>query len=127
MNFVDGTLRKQKLKLNIHKDAKSLMEAIEKRFGVANWFNVESNTNKPRKDMTKTHRPDAPIVEDWISNSEDETEIEFVPKQREPSFVTFLEHVKSSRSLNHLIKDCDSYEKRTVQKPVWDNAMRVNH
>nr|GEV08941.1 ribonuclease H-like domain-containing protein [Tanacetum cinerariifolium] len=47
--------------------------------------------------MSKIHKPDAPIVEDWISDSEDETEIESVPKQREPSFVTFIEHVKSSR------------------------------
>nr|GFB29375.1 hypothetical protein [Tanacetum cinerariifolium] len=64
---------------------------------VANVFNVESSTNKPSKDMFKAHRPDAPIVEDWISDSEDETEIDFVPKQREPSFVTSTEHVKSSR------------------------------
>nr|GEX22016.1 hypothetical protein [Tanacetum cinerariifolium] len=64
---------------------------------VANMFNVESSTNKPSKDMSKTHRPDALIVEDWISDSKDETEIKFVPKQREPSFVTSTEHVKSSR------------------------------
>nr|GEX70811.1 ribonuclease H-like domain-containing protein [Tanacetum cinerariifolium] len=31
---------------------------------VANMFNVESSTHKPRKDMSKTYRPDAPIVED---------------------------------------------------------------
>nr|GEZ77681.1 putative ribonuclease H-like domain-containing protein [Tanacetum cinerariifolium] len=43
---------------------------------VANVFNVKSNTNKPRKDMSKTHRPDAPIIKDWISDSEDETEID---------------------------------------------------
>nr|GEX54063.1 hypothetical protein [Tanacetum cinerariifolium] len=30
-------------------------------------------------------------------------------------------------SLNHLIKDCDYYEKKMVQKPVWNHAMRVNH
>nr|GEY21096.1 retrovirus-related Pol polyprotein from transposon TNT 1-94 [Tanacetum cinerariifolium] len=47
---------------------------------VANVFNVESSTNKPSKDMSKTLRPDAPIVNDWIPDSEDETEIEFVPK-----------------------------------------------
>nr|GEW03200.1 ribonuclease H-like domain-containing protein [Tanacetum cinerariifolium] len=84
---------------------------------------------------------------------------------REPSFVTSTEHVKSSResvkkvehhkqasnlrtnthksrghknnwnnkacfvcgSLNHLIKDCDYYEKQMVQKHVWNSAMRVNH
>nr|GEV49398.1 hypothetical protein [Tanacetum cinerariifolium] len=32
-----------------------------------------------------------------ISDTEDETEIESVPKQREPSFVKYTEHVKSSR------------------------------
>nr|GEZ63202.1 ribonuclease H-like domain-containing protein [Tanacetum cinerariifolium]GEZ65807.1 ribonuclease H-like domain-containing protein [Tanacetum cinerariifolium] len=49
---------------------------------VANVFNVKSSTNKPRKDMSKTHRPAARIIEDWISDSEDETVIESVPKQR---------------------------------------------
>nr|GEX18851.1 putative ribonuclease H-like domain-containing protein [Tanacetum cinerariifolium] len=132
---------------------------------VANMFNVESSTNKPSTDMSKTHRHDAPIVEDWISDFEDETDIEFVPKQREPSFVKSTKHVKSSResvknveqnqqakklmtnnqksrgnkknwnnkacfvcrSLNHLIKDCDYYEKQMVQKHVWNTVMRVNH
>nr|GEY81866.1 hypothetical protein [Tanacetum cinerariifolium] len=64
---------------------------------VANVFNVESSTNKPRMDMSKTHGPDAPIVEDWISNSKDVTEIESVPKQIEPIFVKSSEHVKTSR------------------------------
>ncbi|GKD11802.1 ribonuclease H-like domain-containing protein, partial [Tanacetum coccineum] len=30
-------------------------------------------------------------------------------------------------SFNHLIKDCDFYEKKMVKKPVWNNARRVNH
>ncbi|GKD12706.1 ribonuclease H-like domain-containing protein [Tanacetum coccineum] len=30
-------------------------------------------------------------------------------------------------SFNHLIKDCDSHEKKMVEKPVWINARRVNH
>nr|GFC61302.1 hypothetical protein [Tanacetum cinerariifolium] len=64
---------------------------------VANVFNVESSTNKPIKDMSKTHKSDAPITEDWISDSEDETENEFVPKQKEPSFVPTSDHVKTPR------------------------------
>nr|GEU88743.1 putative ribonuclease H-like domain-containing protein [Tanacetum cinerariifolium] len=151
---------KHQLKFNIHKDAKSLLEAIEKIFGeailpgnvdyqgiigtktlleelfqwryktgegyhvvppqytgtllppkpdlvcnydpnasesVTNVFNVESSTNKPNKDMSKTLRPDALIIEDWISDSEDETDIESVPKQREPSCVKSSKHVKTSR------------------------------
>nr|GEV27177.1 putative reverse transcriptase domain-containing protein [Tanacetum cinerariifolium] len=31
------------------------------------------------------------------------------------------------KSLNHLIKDCDYYERQMVQKPVKNHAMRVNH
>nr|GEV95952.1 retrovirus-related Pol polyprotein from transposon TNT 1-94 [Tanacetum cinerariifolium] len=64
---------------------------------VANVFNVESKTHKPSKDMSKTYRLDAPIVEDWIFDSEDETEIESMPKQRESSFVKSTERVKTSR------------------------------
>nr|GEZ31696.1 ribonuclease H-like domain-containing protein [Tanacetum cinerariifolium] len=64
---------------------------------VANVFLVESSTNKPSKDMSKTHRPDAPILEDWISDFEDETENESIPKQKEYSFVPTFKHVKTSR------------------------------
>nr|GEU93783.1 retrovirus-related Pol polyprotein from transposon TNT 1-94 [Tanacetum cinerariifolium] len=64
---------------------------------VDNVFNVESSINTPSQDMSKTLRSDAPIVEDWIFDSEDETETESVPKQKEPSFVKSTRHVKSSR------------------------------
>ncbi|GKB69273.1 hypothetical protein Tco_0930685 [Tanacetum coccineum] len=30
-------------------------------------------------------------------------------------------------SFNHLIKDCDFYEKKMMEKPVWNNARMVNH
>ncbi|GJR93609.1 ribonuclease H-like domain-containing protein [Tanacetum coccineum] len=30
-------------------------------------------------------------------------------------------------SFNHLIKDCDLYEKKMVEKTVWNNARRANH
>nr|GFB22381.1 ribonuclease H-like domain-containing protein [Tanacetum cinerariifolium] len=64
---------------------------------VANVINVESSKHKTSNDKSKTHRPDAPIIEDCISDSEDETKIEFVPKQREPSSVKSTAHVKNSR------------------------------
>nr|GEW60371.1 retrovirus-related Pol polyprotein from transposon TNT 1-94 [Tanacetum cinerariifolium] len=78
---------------------------------VANVFNVESSTNKPSKDMSKTLRLDAPIVKYWISDSEDETEIESMPKQRETSFVKSSKHVKTSRE--------------SVKNFVWNSAIRV--
>nr|GEW82007.1 ribonuclease H-like domain-containing protein [Tanacetum cinerariifolium] len=64
---------------------------------VANMVNFKSSLNKPSKDMSKTLRPDAPIIKDWTSGSEDETELESVPKQKEASFVPTFEHVKTPR------------------------------
>nr|GFB81279.1 hypothetical protein [Tanacetum cinerariifolium] len=64
---------------------------------VANVVNVELSKHKTSKDKSMTHRPDAPIIEDWIPDSEDETKIESVPKQRKPSFVKSTKHVKTSR------------------------------
>nr|GEV37862.1 hypothetical protein [Tanacetum cinerariifolium] len=104
-------------------------------------------------------------MEDWVFDSEDESEGEPMTTQKEPSFVQTFEHVKTPRtsvkpvehitqagnlrkdiqksrghkhswtrkacfvckSLNHLIKDCDYYEKKMVQKPVRNHAMRGNH
>nr|GEZ98011.1 putative ribonuclease H-like domain-containing protein [Tanacetum cinerariifolium] len=64
---------------------------------LANVINVESSKHKTSKDKSKTYRPNAPIIEDWISNFEDGTKIESVPKQREPSFFKSTKHVKNSR------------------------------
>nr|GEW31497.1 hypothetical protein [Tanacetum cinerariifolium] len=64
---------------------------------IATVVHVESSTNKPNKDLSKTHRPDALIIKDWISDSEDETKIESVPKQKEPSFVQTSKHVKTPK------------------------------
>nr|GEV07135.1 putative ribonuclease H-like domain-containing protein [Tanacetum cinerariifolium] len=64
---------------------------------VPNMVNVESSSNKTSKDLSETLRPDAPIIKDWTSNSEDETEIESVHKQKDPSFAPTSEHVKTPR------------------------------
>nr|GFD33097.1 hypothetical protein [Tanacetum cinerariifolium] len=59
---------------------------------------VESSTTKPSKEMSKTLRPDALIIEDWTPDSEDESEPESMSKQKEPSFVPTNEHVKTPRA-----------------------------
>ncbi|GKA89581.1 ribonuclease H-like domain-containing protein [Tanacetum coccineum] len=89
-----------------------------------------------------------PLIEDWISGSKDENETKSKSKQRKPSFakVEFVksnEHVKSPRESVKKVenneqakyprknsqspRDCDFYEKKMVEKPVWNNARRVNH
>nr|GEU59865.1 hypothetical protein [Tanacetum cinerariifolium] len=132
---------------------------------VPNVLNVEPSTTKPTKELSQSTRPSAPIIEDWVSDSEDESKGKPMTTQKEPSFVQSTEHVKTPRtfvkpfehttqaknlrkdipksrghkhnwtrkacfvciSLNHLIKDCNYYEKKMVQKLVRNHAMRVNH
>nr|GEZ60011.1 ribonuclease H-like domain-containing protein [Tanacetum cinerariifolium] len=132
---------------------------------VPNVLNIKPSTTKPNKEMSQSNRPSAPIIEDWVSDSEDEYEGEPMPTQKAPSFVQTCEHVKTPRtsikpvehttqaenlrkdilksrghkhswtrkacfvckSLNHLIKDCDYYENKMVQKPVRNHGTRGNH
>ncbi|GJU95099.1 ribonuclease H-like domain-containing protein [Tanacetum coccineum] len=111
-------------------------------------------TSKVKTSESKPKSVCEPIIEDWIFDSENENEIESMSEQRKPSnyrivFVKSSEHVKSTKesikkklgsdfefknkacfvcgSFNHLIKDWDFYEKKMVEKPIWNNARRVNH
>nr|GEW03399.1 putative ribonuclease H-like domain-containing protein [Tanacetum cinerariifolium] len=123
-------------------------------------FHSESDVSMPASPVYD--RPSTPIIEDWVSDSEDKYEVERT--HNAASFVHPPEHVKIPRpsvkpvehpipvdhlrqeipkfrgnrhsrnrkacfvckSLTHLIKDCDYYEKQTVQNPVRNHAMRVN-
>ncbi|GJY86963.1 putative ribonuclease H-like domain-containing protein [Tanacetum coccineum] len=85
-----------------------------------------------------------PLIEDWISDSEDENETDFKSKQRKPSFAK-IEFVKSNKHRESVKKvennkqakyprknsqsprDCDFYEKKMVKNNVWNNARMVNH
>nr|GEY37166.1 hypothetical protein [Tanacetum cinerariifolium] len=127
-------------------------------------FNVKLSPTKPDKDLSHSNRPSAPLIEDWVSDSEDEFAGEPMHTQIAPSFVQSTEHVKTPRppvktikhpipadhlrndipksrghtnsrntkacfvckSLTHLIKDCDYYKKKMVQKPVRNHAIRGN-
>nr|GEU56391.1 putative ribonuclease H-like domain-containing protein [Tanacetum cinerariifolium] len=60
-------------------------------------LNVEPSTTTPNKDLSQSNRPSAPIIEDWVSDSEDETMGEPMPTQTTPSFVQTSEHVKTPR------------------------------
>nr|GEZ09813.1 hypothetical protein [Tanacetum cinerariifolium] len=65
---------------------------------VPNVLNVEPSTTKPTKIMSQLNRLSAPIIEDWVSDSEDESEGEPMPTQKEPSFVQTSEHVKTPKT-----------------------------
>nr|GEW68282.1 hypothetical protein [Tanacetum cinerariifolium] len=119
-----GTFMPHKPDLVFH-DAPTVSETVP------NVINVEPSTTKPTKDMSHSNRPAALIIEDWVSDSEDESEAKNIRKDilksrghkhswnRKACFVC--------KSFNHLIKDCDYYEKKMVQIPVRNHAIRVNH
>nr|GEU74102.1 putative ribonuclease H-like domain-containing protein [Tanacetum cinerariifolium] len=110
---------------------------------VPNVFHVKHSTTKPNKDMSQSNRHSSLIIEDWVSDSEDESEGEPMPTQKEPSFVQPSKHVKTPRTsvkpvehpsptnnlrkANHKSRDCDFYEQQMVQKPMRIHALRVNH
>nr|GEV44384.1 hypothetical protein [Tanacetum cinerariifolium] len=58
-------------------------------------FNVELNPTKLDKDLSPTHRSSAPIIEDWVSDSEDDFKVEL--PQNAPSFIQPTEQVKTPR------------------------------
>nr|GFA02532.1 hypothetical protein [Tanacetum cinerariifolium] len=64
-----GTFMQPKTDLVFH-DAPNVTETIHTA------FNVELSPTKPDKAFSHTHRPLAPIIEDWVSNSEDDSEAE---------------------------------------------------
>nr|GEW28501.1 ribonuclease H-like domain-containing protein [Tanacetum cinerariifolium] len=89
---------------------------------VANVVNFESSINNPRKDMSKTLRPDAPIIIDWIYNSKDETENEILTRSRLVSFnaarpvpaVVPQSTVKSPRPVKHVVYKAHSPIRRPI-------------
>nr|GEX78893.1 putative ribonuclease H-like domain-containing protein [Tanacetum cinerariifolium] len=58
-------------------------------------FNVKLSPTKPDQDLSHINRPSTPIIEDWVSGSEDESETK--APQNVPSLVQSTEQVKSPR------------------------------
>nr|GEV99349.1 hypothetical protein [Tanacetum cinerariifolium] len=66
-------------------------------------FNVHLIPTKPEQDLSHTSRPNAPIIEDRVSDSEEASEPKD-PHQFVPSFAQSSEHVKTPRHSVHPIK-----------------------
>nr|GEW52716.1 hypothetical protein [Tanacetum cinerariifolium] len=60
-------------------------------------FNVELSLTKPDNYLSHTHRPLAPIIEDWVSDSEDASEAE-IP-QNAPSFFSLLDKPRPAKPI----------------------------
>nr|GEZ30988.1 putative ribonuclease H-like domain-containing protein [Tanacetum cinerariifolium] len=88
-------------------------------------FNVQLSSTKPDQDLSHTNRPTAPIIEDRVSDSEDEYETK--APQIVPSFVQTTEQVKSPRpSVYHVETSIlAATSKPTSPKPT-SNGKRKN-
>nr|GEW94054.1 putative ribonuclease H-like domain-containing protein [Tanacetum cinerariifolium] len=76
-------------------------------------FTVQLSPTKPAQDLSHTNETSAPIIEDWVFDSEDESETN--DPQIIPSFLQSSEQVTTPMSVDHLIKDCDYHAKKKTQ------------
>nr|GEW96433.1 hypothetical protein [Tanacetum cinerariifolium] len=91
-------------------------------------FNVKLSPTKPDQDLSHTHRPLAPIIEDWVSNSEDESETQ--TPHNVLSFVPPVKQVKSPRpSIQHVKTSIPAAtpKPKTAQPTSRNHAKRENH
>nr|GEX76712.1 ribonuclease H-like domain-containing protein [Tanacetum cinerariifolium] len=105
-------------------------------------FNVQISPTKPKQDLSS--RPSAPIIEDWVSDSEEDN-MPQVSKGSGQLFQATISvaptvplrskpHSKGSRrtkkacfvykSVDHLIKDCDFHDRKLAHRPY---ALRDIH
>ncbi|GKC51166.1 ribonuclease H-like domain-containing protein [Tanacetum coccineum] len=92
-------------------------------------------TSKVKISDSKSKSVGEPLIEDWISDSEDENKTVFKSKQRKPSFAK-VEFVKSNEYVKIPRESVEKVENNKVLvrsflqnggNPVWNNASRVNH
>ncbi|GJX91811.1 ribonuclease H-like domain-containing protein [Tanacetum coccineum] len=111
---------------------------------------TENNISKTSKDIVenpKTVRPSAPIIEDWDTDSDNDSEnthkqVKYPRTSQSPrgnrrnwngmmtqKLGNGFEFIKKScfvfRIFNHLIKDYDFHDNKMVEKPVLNNKGRV--
>nr|GEU53290.1 putative ribonuclease H-like domain-containing protein [Tanacetum cinerariifolium] len=94
--------------------------------------NTELSSSKPAQDLSHTSRPSSPIIEDWVSDSKDESKTTAL--QIVPSFVYSTEQVKTPRHSNQPVETSilaatpkPTRPKSTVltqSKPVSTTAVR---
>nr|GEY89403.1 ribonuclease H-like domain-containing protein [Tanacetum cinerariifolium] len=87
-------------------------------------FNVDLSPTKHDKDLSHTYRCSAPIIEDWVSDSEDDSEAE-IP-QHAYSFVQPIEQVKIPRPSDKTIETSIplASTKTAIPKPTSNGNRR---
>nr|GEX83029.1 hypothetical protein [Tanacetum cinerariifolium] len=119
-----------KLKFNTHKDAKTLMEAIEKRFG--------GNTETKKSFQADEEPTNYALMAFSSLNSSSDNEHVDTSIPTASSKTAILKPTSNGKrrnrkacfvykSLDHLIKDCDYHEKKMAQPTARNHAKRGTH
>nr|GEV18838.1 hypothetical protein [Tanacetum cinerariifolium] len=92
-------------------------------------FTVQLSPSKHAQGLSHTNRPSAPIIEDWVSDSKDESKT--TAPQNVPSFVHDKRNNRKTcfvcKSVDHLIKDCDHHAKKKAQPTPRNYAHKGNN
>ncbi|GJT39549.1 putative ribonuclease H-like domain-containing protein [Tanacetum coccineum] len=108
---------------------------------VSETITTASKTSKDNLEKPKTVRPSAPIIEDWDTDSDNDSVFRPKTDQTKPKF-TKINFVKSDENVKSVNKenthkqveypgksqsprDCDFHDKKMVEKPVLNNKGRV--
>nr|GFC17562.1 hypothetical protein [Tanacetum cinerariifolium] len=65
---------------------------------------IEPSSTKSNKELSQSNRPSDHIIEDWVSDTKDESECEPMSTQKAPSFILTFEHVKTLRPSVKLVE-----------------------
>ncbi|GKA76119.1 putative ribonuclease H-like domain-containing protein [Tanacetum coccineum] len=92
------------------------------------YFKANTSISKTSKDIvetSKTIRPGAPIIEDWDTDSDNDSVFRPKSDQTKPRF-TKINFVKYDENVKSVDKE---NTQRQVEYPrkIWNNAQRVNH
>nr|GEY99440.1 ribonuclease H-like domain-containing protein [Tanacetum cinerariifolium] len=88
-------------------------------------FNIKLSPTKPDQDLSHTHRPSTSIIEDWVSDLEDESETK--TPQNVPSFVHPTKQVKTPRpDVQHAKTSIYTATTKTVILKPTSNGKRRN-
>nr|GEU41341.1 uncharacterized mitochondrial protein AtMg00810-like [Tanacetum cinerariifolium] len=88
-------------------------------------FIVQLSPTKPEQDLSHKNRPTTPIIEDWVSNSKDESETKAL--QIVPSFVQSSKQVKYLRhSVQHVKKSITTATPKPASPKSASSGKRRN-